>query len=195
MSLSLPIFDGGAIRARVGEARQNEVQARIRSRADRAHGVSQDVRNAGANLRGARARLDNATRQVALAEEVYRIAQVRQAAGAGTYVETVDAQTTLTTARQNYVRARYDVLTAYSQLQRAVGSRPPSQRREPRNDRSPTVKTRSIALAALLVAGGGCVNREAQKQARDTAAVINDPLTQVVAQPADPEGPSRRRRR
>ena len=84
--------------------------------------AAQDVRNAASNLRGARARLENATRQVALAQEVFRIAQVRQAAGAGTYVETVDAQTTLTTARNNLVRARYDVLTAYSQLQRAVGT-------------------------------------------------------------------------
>lgn len=47
------------------------------------------------------------------------------------------------------------------------------------------MKTPPIALAALLLAGGGCVNREAQKQARETAAVINDPVVQVVAQPAN----------
>ena len=121
VNLSVPIYDGGNIRARVGQARQDEQQALIRL-AEAELTVSQDVRNAIANLRSARARLENATRQVALAEEVFRIAQVRQAAGAGTYVEVVDAETTLTTARNGFVRARYDVLTAYSQLQRAVGN-------------------------------------------------------------------------
>ena len=121
VNLSVPIYDGGNIRARVGQARQDEQQALIRL-AQTELTVSQDVRNAISNLRSARARLANATRQVALAEEVFRIAQVRQAAGAGTYVEVVDAETTLTTARNGFVRARYDVLTAYSQLQRAVGN-------------------------------------------------------------------------
>ena len=121
LSLSVPLYDSGNIRSRVGQARQDEEQAKI-ALAQTELTVSQDVRNAVANLRSARARLANATRQVALAQEVFRIAQVRQAAGAGTYVEVVDAETTLTTARSGFVRARYDVLTAYSQLQRAVGN-------------------------------------------------------------------------
>ena len=121
LSLSVPIFDGGYIRSIVGQYRQDEVQARITLEQTELT-VSQDVRNAYANLGAARARFTNANRQVELAQEVFRIAQVRQQAGAGTYVETVDAETGLTTARQNQVRARYDVLTAYSQLQRAVGT-------------------------------------------------------------------------
>lgn len=121
VSLSVPIFDGGYIRSRVGQARQDEEAAKINLQQIELT-ASQDVRNALANLRSARARLESATRQVELAQEVFRIAQVRQAAGAGTYVETIDAQTQLTTARNNLVRARYDVLTAYAQLQRAVGT-------------------------------------------------------------------------
>lgn len=42
----------------------------------------------------------------------------------------------------------------------------------------------SLATIALVLAGG-CVNREAQKQAKDTAAVINDPTVEVVAKPAE----------
>lgn len=129
VSVSFPIFDSGNLRAIVGQYRQDYEQARIQL-AQTELTVSQDVLNAASNLRGARARLNNATRQVELAQEVFRIAEVRQRAGAGTYVEVVDAQTTLTTARQNDVRARYDVLTAFSQLQHAVG-----------NDRLPTRPT------------------------------------------------------
>ncbi len=41
-----------------------------------------------------------------------------------------------------------------------------------------------VALAAVSLLGmGGCVNREAQKQAKETAQVINDPTVEVVAQP------------
>ena len=121
LSFSVPFFDSGFIRSQVGIYRQDENQARIRL-AQQELTVSQEVRAASTTLVNARARVDNALRQVALAEEVFRIAQVRQAAGAGTYVEVVDAETQLTTARNNLVGARYDVLNAYSQLQRAVGS-------------------------------------------------------------------------
>ena len=40
-----------------------------------------------------------------------------------------------------------------------------------------------LALVALTLVGG-CVNREAQKQAKETAQVINDPTIEVVARPA-----------
>jgi len=121
LSLSIPIFDSGNIRSRVGQFRQDEERARI-TLAQTQLGVSQEVRAAMTNLENAKARLENATRQVELAQEVFRISQVKQSAGAGTYVEVVDAETTLTTARNGLVRARYDILTAYAQLQRAVGN-------------------------------------------------------------------------
>ena len=79
------------------------------------------MRNAVANLTSAKARFDSANVQVSLAEEVYRLAKVKQDAGAGTYYEVVDAETQLTQARNGQVSARYDYLTSYSQLQRAVG--------------------------------------------------------------------------
>ncbi|CAN5560076.1 alkaline protease secretion protein AprF [soil metagenome] len=119
--LSLPVFDSGLTRARVREAQQNELQATINLDQTKLS-ISQEVRNAITNLQGALARLKNAEAQVALAAEVYRLAKVKQDAGAGTYVEVIDAETTLTQARNQQVTARYDYLTAYAQLQRAVGS-------------------------------------------------------------------------
>lgn len=119
-TLNLPIFDSGATRARVRAARQNVVQAEINLRQQTLQ-VSSDVRGAFTNITIARARLENAERQVALAEEVFRLARIRQEAATGTYVETIDAQTQLVLARNNLTSARYDFLVGYATLQRALG--------------------------------------------------------------------------
>ncbi|MEZ0326777.1 MAG: TolC family protein [Fimbriimonas sp.] len=121
LQLSLPVFDSGLTRAKVRAARQDEEQMRINIEQAKLN-ISQEVRTALANLAGARARLDNAEAQVTLATEVLRLARVRQSAGAGTYIEVIDAETALTAARNALVSARYDYLTSYAQLQRAVGS-------------------------------------------------------------------------
>jgi outer membrane protein len=120
LTLSIPIFDSGATRARVRQARQDEVITRTQL-AQTQLGISQDVRSAVSSLNSARARLLNAQTQVTLATEVFRLAQVRRDAGEGTYVEIIDAETDLTRARNGLVSARYDYLTAYAQLQRALG--------------------------------------------------------------------------
>lgn len=121
LMLSIPVFDSGSTRAKVKEARQDEVQAKLNFEQTRLL-ISQDVRNAVANLGSAKARLDNAIQQVKLAEEVFRLAKVKQDAGTGTYYEVIDAESQLTQARNGEVSARYDYLTSYSQLQRAVGA-------------------------------------------------------------------------
>lgn len=121
LTLNLPIFDSGVTRARVKQARQDEEQAKINLQQVEL-AISQDVRNAVQNLASAQARLSNAREQVRLAEEVFRLAQIRQMAAEGTYVEVVDAETSLTQARNGLVSSRYDYLVAYSQLERALGT-------------------------------------------------------------------------
>lgn len=121
LNLSLPLFDSGATRARVKQARQDEEQAKVQLEQQKLL-VSQEVRSASTSLVNALARLKNAERQVQLAQEVFRINKVRRDAGEGTYVEIIDSETSLTQARNGLVGARYDYLVAFAQLQRAVGS-------------------------------------------------------------------------
>ncbi len=121
LGLTVPLYDSGATRARVKQARQDEATAQV-SLQQLQLNISQEVRNAYASLENAKARLDNANRQQSLAQEVFRLAGVRQNAGEGTYVDVIDAETALTQARNNVVSARYDWLVAYAQLQRAVGN-------------------------------------------------------------------------
>jgi outer membrane protein TolC len=120
-TLNVPLFDSGATRARVKEARQDEEAAKIQLKQTQLN-ISQQVRDAFADLSSAQARLANAQRQVSLAEEVFRLAKVRQDAGEGTYVEVIDAETSLATSRNSLVSAKYDYFLAFSQLQHAMGN-------------------------------------------------------------------------
>lgn len=121
LSLSVPIFDSGVTRAKVKQARQNEVALKIQLEESQL-GISQEVRTAAATLENADARMKNAQRQLDLAQEVYRLSGIRQQQGEGSYIDVIDAETTLTQARTGLIAARYDYLTAYAQLQKAVGS-------------------------------------------------------------------------
>jgi len=121
LTLNFPIFDSGVTRAQVKQARQDEESAKTQLEQVRL-GISLEVRQAMTNMSNSKARLDVAKRQTASAEENYRIAKVRLAEGAGITIEITDALTQLTQARNSLVLARYDYWTAYSELQRAVGS-------------------------------------------------------------------------
>lgn len=121
VSLNWPIFDSGATRARVKQDRQIEEQNRIQL-AQTSLGVSLEVRQATTNLTNAKAKMDVATAQVASAEETYRLAVLRLNAGQGIVLEVIDAEADLTRARTALVSARYSYLTAYSDLQRAIGA-------------------------------------------------------------------------
>lgn len=123
-ALSWPIFDSGVTRARVKEDRQVQEQNRIQT-AQLELGISLEVRQALTNLANAKAREDVALSQLASAEETYRLAVVRLNAGQGILVEVIDAEADLTRARTGVVSARYDYMTAYSDLQRAIGADDP----------------------------------------------------------------------
>lgn len=121
LTLNWPVFDSGITRAQVKQARQDEEQAKIQLEQVRL-GISLEVRQALTNMTNASARLGVARRQLVAAEENYRISRVRLSSGEGITLEITDALNQLTQARNGVVSARYDYLTAFSELQRAVGS-------------------------------------------------------------------------
>ena len=119
--VKIPIFDGGVAKAQIAQAREDEKQAKLQIEQLKL-GIASDIRTALSNIENAKARLENASEQVKLAEEVFRLAKVKQDAGEGTYVEVIDAQTQLVQARNGQISARFDYLSYYAQLQRAVGT-------------------------------------------------------------------------
>ena len=69
----------------------------------------------------ARQRSDVAARQVASAQEDYRMALMRYKANVGTNLDVLDARTALTNARTQLVDAMYDMESARAGLDYALG--------------------------------------------------------------------------
>lgn len=120
LTLSIPLYDQGVTRAQVNVLKKDEATLDLQIK-QLELSIAAAVRDATLNLSNAEKRLVAAQEQVRLAEETFRIATVRRDAGEGTYVEVIDAITSLTQARTQLVNTRFDYLTAYSQLQRALG--------------------------------------------------------------------------
>lgn len=121
LNLSVPLYDSGVSKAKVKQTEatiaqtQNNLELLMLA-------ISQEVRSAVTQMSNAKARLAAAEKQVALAEEVVRIARIRRDAGEGTTLEIIDAETQWVTAKNNLINATYDLYQAHAELQRAVGN-------------------------------------------------------------------------
>ena len=120
ISASWNIFDGGITSAQVNQAdaaltRAKEVAAQTREQ------IQLDVQSYFLQLHAAEKNIGTTQASVALAEENYKIAQVRYAAGVGTNLDVMDASRKLTEARSNYFTALYNYNTAKASLDRYMG--------------------------------------------------------------------------
>lgn len=123
LDLRVPIWDGGVTSARVEQAAAKTAAARDAMRQIEL-GVALEVRTAALDLEQASKRASTTEKNVELAEEALRLANVRYEAGIATLVEVTDAESSLTQARVNLVNARYDHATALARLQRATSTQP-----------------------------------------------------------------------
>jgi outer membrane protein len=80
-----------------------------------------DVQQIVLNLNQARERLDLATETVTYAQENVRLAEERYRVGAGTILETIQANASLTEAQASLIEAQIDYLVNRADLQRATG--------------------------------------------------------------------------
>jgi outer membrane protein TolC len=121
LALAVPVFDSGIARAKRKQTEEQIVQTQ-NSLGQLKLSISQEVRAALANMENATARKAAATEQLSLAQEVVRIARVRRDAGEGIVLEIIDAETQWVNAQNTMINAEFDYLTAYADLQRAVGA-------------------------------------------------------------------------
>ena len=117
ISASWNIFDGGITKTQVNQAdaalvRAQEVAAQTREQ------IQLDVQSYYLQLHAAEKNIGTTRASVTLAEENYKIAQVRYAAGVGTNLDVMDASRKLTEARSNYFTALYNYNTAKASLDR-----------------------------------------------------------------------------
>ena len=121
VTLTVPLYDGGATRASQEAARTDERGALIQ-KDQFVRGIKAEVQQSIIAVNDARDRSESVAGTVTQAQEALRLANVRYRAGVGTQLEINDAQTVLTQAQTNQVNAQYDYLGALARLSRAIGT-------------------------------------------------------------------------
>jgi outer membrane protein TolC len=118
--LSLPLYEGGLTKGRVGEARANlhalEAQGRIYRQS-----ILLELNQAYADIESASARTAVMELSVKKAQENLELAQGRYKAGVGPYIEVTDAQVASVNAETDHVQALYDYQLAAARLWKAMG--------------------------------------------------------------------------
>jgi outer membrane protein len=115
------IFDGFLTYGRVKQARAQLEQAKV-TYDDSVRQVELEVGTAISNLRQAAQTVDSAQTGVSVNLEALRLADERLAAGTGTQLDVLNAQTQLTTARSNLVQAQFSYISAVAAYQQATAT-------------------------------------------------------------------------
>ncbi|HWR41089.1 MAG TPA: TolC family protein [Patescibacteria group bacterium] len=120
LTMGINLLDSGLTDAKVKEALAalNKAQEQSRKTTDAAR---VDIRKAYLNMREAEKRIETSAVAVGQAEEDFKIAQVRYAAGVGTNIDVIDAQQALTSAKNDNLQALYDYNTGLATLDKAMG--------------------------------------------------------------------------
>ena len=119
-NLNIPIFNGGAFRARQAEA-ELEATARTKDTEEVRLEVSEQVRDSWYRANEAYRSLDVTARLVAQSKEALRLAQDRYDAGLGSIVELNEAQLNETSAEITAADATYTYLSRRAELDYAAG--------------------------------------------------------------------------
>ena len=124
VNMSVPVIDGGAMKAGVEQARANldSVNADVESLRQ---SITYSVRSAALSLANAIDRVKSSESSVQYAEENLSLAQGRYEVGVGDPLELSDAVMALANARYSYYQALYDAQTARANLDEALGHLPP----------------------------------------------------------------------
>jgi len=118
--MSIPIFNGFAAKARIGQARiqlqqtQNQIEnLKIQ--------IDQEVETAKSNFTTAVTTLDYQKKNMQLAETVYDQTKKKYEIGTGSNTEITAAETDLKQAQTNYINAVYDAIIAKIDYLKATG--------------------------------------------------------------------------
>ena len=115
------IFDGLLTYGRLKQARAQLEQAKV-TYDDAVRQVELEVATSISNLRQGAQTVESAQTGVAVNLEALRLADERLAAGTGTQLDVLNAQTQLTTARSNLVQAEFSYVSAVFSYQQATAT-------------------------------------------------------------------------
>ncbi len=121
MTLNIPVWNWGATRSKVKQAEFKEAQAKVDlSLAERT--LQSNIAASHAEARAAQAQLDSLRSSVQLSVESLRLTLLRYQAGEAAALEVVDAQTTVTQARNALDDGLVRYRVALANLQTLTGS-------------------------------------------------------------------------
>jgi len=120
LQVSLPIFTGFRISAKVEQTKISRLQAMSRYEDLKAN-IRAEVEMRMSEFLAARKRIEVQSKTISVAERSYRISQLRFREGIGSRLELNDAELQLNKAKTNYLQAIYDYLVTSVQLDRALG--------------------------------------------------------------------------
>jgi len=118
--LTYPLFEGFLRRAELSEARSSLRQAELR-RLGLKRDIEVQVREAVNNVKAIEALTESFRRQLAFAEEDYRMVFEQFKFGLVTTVDVIDSDTELVSAERTLANAAYDLELAALELEYAVG--------------------------------------------------------------------------
>jgi len=121
LDFRVPIFTGGRLKAEREEALIAERRAKMHL-ADAQNRVTEQTRDAEAELQAAKDQVSVAKKQVSLAQEELDLAQGRFASGVTDNIEVIAGQDALARGNDAQISALYRYAVARAQLARAVGA-------------------------------------------------------------------------
>lgn len=119
--VTVPIFQGGAIRSRTRQQRALRSATNLDLAATQ-RAVQEGVTNAWTGLASARAAVDSAREQVEASELAYEGVRLEQETGLRSTVEVLDQEQDLLTARLALAQAQRDLVVAERQMLASVGT-------------------------------------------------------------------------
>ncbi len=122
LQLTMPLFTGFRISAKVEQARIAQLQTRTRVE-DLKATIRAEIEVRVLNFRESQKRIEVQSKTTSVAERSYNISRLRFKEGIGSRLELTDAELQLNKAKTNYLQAIYDNLVATTQLEKALGRR------------------------------------------------------------------------
>lgn len=120
VQLNVPIFDGFNKKAKVERARL-QLEIIKNNKAQLENAIEIQVKNARSNYRNAQSRLKDREKNLVLAERIYNTSQIKYKEGVGSSLEITQAEQAMFQAQSNYINAKYELLVAKVELDKALG--------------------------------------------------------------------------
>jgi outer membrane protein len=119
--ITLPIFTGFQRNNRVQQA-QLSLKKAENNMENIKKSIDLELASSTTTLKNASVSLENQKKNIAIAEEVYRLSKLKYEQGVGSNIEMITAETALKESQTNYFNALFDALVAKIDFDKANGN-------------------------------------------------------------------------